>query len=78
MRKSDTMLGKPIMLLLFPNSFINSIKHEHSCKILYVSFAKKLDCSCSAIKYACLTVSRGFYMSALSNSQTRRHMIDRV
>ena len=30
------MLGKPRILSLFPNSVINSIKHEHSCKILYV------------------------------------------
>ena len=29
------MLGKPRILSLFPN-LINSIKHEHSCKILYV------------------------------------------
>ena len=28
------MLGKPRILSLFPNSLINSIKHEHSCKIL--------------------------------------------
>ena len=30
------MLGKPSILSLFPNSLIKSIKHEHSCKILYV------------------------------------------
>ena len=30
------MLGKPRILFLFPNSFNNSIKHEHSCKILYL------------------------------------------
>ena len=31
------MLSKPSILSLFLNSFnINSIKHEHSCKILYV------------------------------------------
>ena len=30
------MLGKPRILSLFPNSLINSIKHEHLCKILYV------------------------------------------
>ena len=27
------MLGKPRILSLFPTRFINSIKHEHSCKI---------------------------------------------
>ena len=30
------MLGKPRILFLFPNSLIISIKHEHSCKILYL------------------------------------------
>ena len=32
------MLGKPRILSLFPNLFNkkNSIKHEHSCKILYM------------------------------------------
>ena len=30
------MLGKPRILSLFPTRLINSIKHEHSCKILYV------------------------------------------
>ena len=30
------MLDKPRTLSLFPNSLINSIKHEHSCKILYI------------------------------------------
>ena len=29
------MLGKPSILSLFPTRLINSIKHEHSCKILY-------------------------------------------
>ena len=29
------MLGKPRILSLFPTHLINSIKHEHSCKILY-------------------------------------------
>ena len=37
------MLEKPRILSLFPNSFnINSIKHEHSCKILYLFSAAKL------------------------------------
>ena len=30
------MLGKPHILSLFLNSLINSIKLEHSCKLLYV------------------------------------------
>ena len=32
------MLGKPRILSLFPVSLINSIKHEHSCKILMYMF----------------------------------------
>ena len=31
------MLGKPRILSLFLNSLINSIKHELSCKVLYLS-----------------------------------------
>ena len=30
------MLGKPRILSLSPTRLINSIKHEHSCKILYL------------------------------------------
>ena len=30
------MLGKPRILSFFPTRLINSIKHEHSCKILYL------------------------------------------
>ena len=30
------MLGKPRIYLFFPTRLINSIKHEHSCKILYL------------------------------------------
>ena len=30
------MLGKPHILSLFPQLIIHLIKHEHSCKILYV------------------------------------------
>ena len=36
LRKKDKMLGKPGILSLFPTRLINSIKHEHSCKILYI------------------------------------------
>ena len=34
LRKRDKMLGKPRILSLF--RLINSIKHEHSCKILHI------------------------------------------
>ena len=34
LRKKDKMLGKPRILSLFLNLFN---KHEHSCKILYLS-----------------------------------------
>ena len=30
------MLGKPRILSLLPNSFNKFIKHDYSCKILYV------------------------------------------
>ena len=33
--KSDKMLSKPHILLLFLNLFNKFIKHEHSCTILY-------------------------------------------
>ena len=36
LRKRDKMLGKPRILSFFPTRLINSIKHEHSCKILYL------------------------------------------
>ena len=36
LRKRNKILGKPRILSLSPTSLINSIKHEHSCKILYV------------------------------------------
>ena len=34
------MLGKPCILSFSPAQFINSIKHEHSCKILYMKYGK--------------------------------------
>ena len=34
------MRGKPRILSLFPTRLINSIRHEHSCKILYVSYIR--------------------------------------
>ena len=37
LRKRDKMLGKPRILSFSPTRSINSIKHEHSCKILYLS-----------------------------------------
>ena len=33
------MLGKPRILSLSPTRLINSIKHDHSCKILYIKSA---------------------------------------
>ena len=42
LQKSDKMLDKPRIVSLFHNCLINSIKHENSCKILYLKvFAKK-------------------------------------
>ena len=32
------MLGKPRILSLSSIRFINSIKHEHECKILYIKY----------------------------------------
>ena len=34
--KRDKMRGLPSILSLFRNEFNNSIKHEHSCKILFI------------------------------------------
>ena len=52
--KRGKMLGKPRILSLFPTRLINSIKHEHSCKILYVictvASAGNLQCVCSHAK----------------------------
>ena len=66
--KRDKMLGKPRILSLFPNSLaslalylffptrlINSIKHEHSCKILYVF--SNFDTSCFNYSYYCQNIS---------------------
>ena len=36
LQKRDEMLNKPSILSLFLNSFNIFIKHEYSCKILYV------------------------------------------
>ena len=41
--KRDKMLGKPCIYIFLPTYLINSIKHEHSCKflfLLYVIFGK--------------------------------------
>ena len=35
--QKDKLLGKPHILSLFLNSIRNSIKHEQSCKSLYIS-----------------------------------------
>ena len=34
------MLGKPHILSLSPTCFLNSIKHDYSCKILYINYLK--------------------------------------
>ena len=39
------MLGKPRILSLFPTRLINSIKHEHSFKILYKVLGKPVTLS---------------------------------
>ena len=39
LRKRDQMLGKPRLYLLSSTRLINSIKHEHSCKIFYMSYS---------------------------------------
>ena len=36
------MLGSLTFYLFFPTRLINSIKHEHSCKILYIKI-KRID-----------------------------------
>ena len=36
LRKRDKMLGKLAFYLFSPTRLINSIKHEHSCKIFYL------------------------------------------
>ena len=36
LRKLDKTLGKPRIFLFSQTRSINSIKHEHSCKILYL------------------------------------------
>ena len=37
LQKRDKMLDKRQILSLSPTRLIKSIKHEHSCKILYIS-----------------------------------------
>ena len=37
LQKRDKMLSKPRIYLFSQTHLINSIKHEHSCKILYIS-----------------------------------------
>ena len=34
LRKRDNIIGKPRISSFFPTRLINSVKHEHSCKIL--------------------------------------------
>ena len=42
LRKRGKTLGKPRILSLTPTRLINSIKHEHSCKILYAEIVNEL------------------------------------
>ena len=45
LRKRDQMPGKPRIFLFSPTCLIHSIKHEHSCKILYIlSFLSFSNC----------------------------------
>ena len=51
LRKSDKMLGMPRILSLFLTNLINSIKHEHSCKILYLLRSARFDNGGHVISY---------------------------
>ena len=42
------MLGKPCILSLFLNKF-NSMKHEHSCKILYFKYWPRREKTCLGV-----------------------------
>ena len=44
LRKRDKMLDKSRIYLFSPTRLINSIKHEYSCKILYLSTAASVLC----------------------------------
>ena len=41
LRKRDKILGKPRIYLFFLTHIINSIKHEHSCKIPYIQYGSQ-------------------------------------
>ena len=49
LRKSVKILGKPRIYFFSPTPSINSIKQEHSCKILYVSCKLILWCTLKII-----------------------------
>ena len=50
LRKRDKMLGQP-RIFFSPTRLINSIKHEHSCKILYLKKKPKISGSSAATKF---------------------------
>ena len=69
--KSDKMLGKPQMIHFPPTHLINSIKHDHLCKILYLLYITKMTvlgvkmsifCHIYAT-LSCKSLYRGSYMS---------------
>ena len=57
LRKRDKMLGKPHIYLFSPICLINSIKHEHPCKILYICNKRSTHVRSS------ISVTRGALMS---------------
>ena len=46
--KIGKMLNKPLISSIFPSRLINSIKHEHLCKLLYKS---NYTYSCPVVNY---------------------------
>ena len=61
------MLGKPRILSLFPTNLIKSIKHEHSCKILY-----KMDCMLSLLFF----ITSGLLIPAYSRIHVDKEWIE--
>ena len=75
--KSDKMRDKPRILSLSPTRLINSILHEHSCRILYIifldiimfAFPHIISVACLATD-ACLTADPGVASSIPVRSHT--------
>ena len=64
------MLGKPRILSLFPTRLINSIKHEHSCKILYLSFQNVMFMHmCIHFSFCCCCFAIDFFFRNLFKFQ---------